>query len=84
MPLLQNRVIRGIDGNWDHMIEKHGVTEAEVISVFQSGRLRPKWNKRKGRADYMMRGRAFTGRMLHICYSWDKERSGWIWVHTAF
>lgn len=84
MPILQNRVIRGIDGNWDHILEAHGVTEAEVISVFQSGRLRPKRNKRKGSADYMVIGKAFTGKMLRICYSWDDERRGWIWIHTAF
>ncbi|GEM_PF-2788278 len=84
MASIQNKVIRGIDGNWDHIIEAHGVTEAEVVSVFQSGKLRPRKNKRKGSADYMVMGRAFTGRNLRICYSWDDERKGWIWVHTAF
>lgn len=84
MSPLQGKIIRGIDGNWDHILEKHGVTEAEVISVFRSGLLRPKRNKRKRSADYMVIGRAFTGRILRICYSWDEERPGWVWVHTAF
>jgi hypothetical protein len=84
MPRLQGKVIRGIDGNWEHMMETHGVSELEVISAFRSGPLSPKKNKRKGSADYMVVGRAFTGRVLKICYSWDDERPGWIWVHTAF
>ncbi len=65
-------------------METHGVSELEVDSVFRAGPLRPKRNKRKGSADYMVIGRAFTGRVLRICYSWDDERPGWIWVHTAF
>jgi hypothetical protein len=81
---LQGKTIEGINGNWDHIVEAHSVTEAEVISVFKSGPLRPKRNKRTGTADYMVIGKAFTGRELRICYSWDDERRGWIWVHTAF
>lgn len=84
MEHLQGKIIKGIDGNWDHMFEKHGVTEVEVISVFQSGSLRPKKNKRSGSADYVVEGKAISGRHLKICYSWDDERKGWIWVHTAF
>lgn len=84
MARLQGKVVYGIDGNWDHMMGAHGVTQAEVISVFRSGTLRPKRNKRKRSADYMVIGKAFTGRTLKICYSWDDERKGWIWVHTVF
>lgn len=84
MAFLQGKRILGIDGNWEHIMDKHGVSEVEVISVFRSGRLRPRRNKRKGSADYMVVGRAMTGIWLRICYSWDDERPGWIWVHTAF
>ncbi|QQR81050.1 MAG: hypothetical protein IPJ69_02590 [Deltaproteobacteria bacterium] len=84
MPPLQGKNIRGIDGNWEHIMSAHDVTEAEVISVFKSGPLRPKKNKKSGSADYMIIGKAFTGRLLHICYSWDDKNKGWIWVHTAF
>ena len=84
MAKLFGRIIRGIDGNWEHIMSKHGITEAEVVSVFKSGPLRPKRNKRSGSADYMVMGRAFTGKILKICYSWDDEKPGWIWIHTAF
>lgn len=84
MPQLQGKIIRGIDGNWDHIIESHGVTEAEVVSVFKSGPLHPKKNKKSRSADYLVMGKAFTGKVLRVCYSWDKEKTGWIWVHTAF
>ena len=62
----------------------HGITEAEVVSVFKGHSLRPKRNKKRRRADYMVVGRAFTGKVMKICYSWDDEQPGWIWVHTAF
>ena len=84
MSRLQGKLIRGIDGNWEHIMESHGVSDLEVVSVFRKGPLRPRRNKRMGSADYMVIGRAFTGRVLRICYSWDDERAGWIWVHTAF
>ncbi|MBX7148032.1 hypothetical protein K1X76_03020 [bacterium] len=84
MALLQGKTVVGIDGNWEHMFIKHGVTEAEVISVFKSGVLWPRKNKKKRSADYMVEGRALSGRLLKICYSWDDEKPGWIWVHTAF
>lgn len=81
---LHNRTIRGIDGNWEHIMEKHGVSEAEVVSAFRSITLRPKRNKRAGRADYLVVGRAFSGKLLRVCYSWDDEKPGWSWIHTAF
>lgn len=84
MKHLQGKRILGVEGNWDHMFEKHGVTEAEVVFVFARGPLLPKRNKRKKSADYMIVGKSFTGRTLRICYSWDDEKSGWLWVHTAF
>jgi len=84
MSPLQGKVIRGIDGNWEHIMSKHDLTEAEVISVLKSSTLRPKRNKRTGSADYLVEGKAFTGKHIKICYSWDDERQGWIWVHTAF
>lgn len=84
MGFLQGKTIKGIDGNWEHIFEKHGITEAEVTSIFKLGPLRPKRNKRSGSADYMVEGKAFSGRHLKICYSWDDEQKGWIWVHTAF
>lgn len=71
MSFLQNKFIRGIDGNWQHILEKHPITPEEVISVFRSGSLAVKRNKRRGSADYMVIERAFTGKI-------------WIWVHTAF
>lgn len=84
MVKLQSRPIRGIAGNWDHIWDKHGITEDEVVSVFKSGPLRPRKNKRMGRADYVVSGRTFTGRWIKICYAWDEEKRHWIWVHTAF
>lgn len=84
MSRLQNRLIRGIDGNWDHVLQKHGLTEAEAVSVFKSNTLRPLKNKKKGSADYLVQGKTFTGKNIKVCYSWDDERKGWIWIHTAF
>ena len=81
---LQRKIVRGIDGNWEHIQEKHHLSEEEVISVFKSGPLQSRKNKMSHAAEYMVGGRTFSGKWIKICYSWDDEKRNWIWVHTAF
>lgn len=84
MKKVQGRKILGIDGNWEHILDKHGLTESEVVSIFSNKVLRPFKNKKSGSAEYMAMGKTFTGREIRVCYSWDDEKKGWIWIHTAF
>lgn len=80
---LQGKIIRAIEGNWEHILNKHGLTKAEIVSVFFANALRPQRNKKHRSARYRVTGHTYTGKTVCICYSWCRPH-GTIWIYTAF